>query len=93
MFIGRVIGNLVSTAKHPAFKGQKLLIVERIGVLGSAKSKPVIAIDTVLAGDGDIVLVGSEGSAAKAALADEKAPVRSVIFAVVDRYEIEDKEE
>ncbi len=47
MFIGRVIGDVVSTIKHPALGEKKLLIVERLDLAGKGTGKTVLAFDTV----------------------------------------------
>ena len=84
MFLGRVIGNVVATIKHPALRDRKLLLVQPLTGEGSPTGKPTIAVDTVDAGVGDHVLVVDEGNGAAQALAQPRGPVRTVVIGVVD---------
>jgi ethanolamine utilization protein EutN len=85
MYLGRVIGNVVSTVKHSAFENKKILLVKPLQPDGSVKKSTMVAVDTVGAGENDVVLVASEGRTAAEILAfDERMPLRSVIIAIVD---------
>jgi ethanolamine utilization protein EutN len=89
VFLGRVCGDLVSTCKHEALRGERLLWVERTGPEGRplpppAGGKPVLAVDRVDAGPGDWVLVLDEGNGAAQVLGRPRGPVRTVIVGVVD---------
>jgi ethanolamine utilization protein EutN len=53
MLLGRVIGNVVCTIKHPALDGRKLLIVQPLDRHGEEKGRPLVAIDSVGAGAGE----------------------------------------
>lgn len=87
MILGKVIGRVVSTLKHPDYAGSKILLVRPIGLDGGFKEGSVIiAIDSVLAGPGDTVLVNQEGKAARKIMGRKKVPARSVIVAVVDHW-------
>lgn len=50
--------------------------------------KDVVALDFVDAGIGDIVLLVQEGKAVQQLLGHRKAPVHSVIVAVVDSIDV-----
>ena len=84
MKVCTVIGHVVSTVKHPALEGQKILVVR--GVEG--RSEPVnylhLAIDGVGAGIGSEVLVTESGAAGAEILGIEASPVRSFIIGIVD---------
>lgn len=84
MFLARVVGDVVATAKHPHLAGQKLLLVRPEPTPGRPEPVTVIAVDTVQAGPGDWVLVADEGNAAAQVLAKSRGPVRTVIVGVVD---------
>ena len=56
MLIARVIGTTVSTVKDEKLTGRKLLILRQTDETGSPGGKPYIAVDTVDAGVGDLVL-------------------------------------
>ncbi len=88
MILGRVKGCVVSTIKHPSYEGKKVLLVEPVSPDGTPKKGTVVAVDTVGAGDGDIVLVASEGRSATEILGfPSRMPLRSVIVGIVDHIE------
>ncbi|MEA2064509.1 MAG: EutN/CcmL family microcompartment protein [Gemmatimonadota bacterium] len=88
MILGRVVGNLVSTLKHPVYKGRKILLVEPVDPAGDGSGGLVVALDTVDAGPGDQVLVAAEGWSAMHILGQETmGPVRSLIVGVIDCIE------
>ena len=89
MFLARVIGDIVSTVKHPALKGKKLLVVERLDESGKATGSSSLAVDSVDAGVGDTVLVVDEGGSAAMVTGLPDPPIRTVIVGVVDRVDIE----
>ena len=60
MLIGRVIGDIVATRKHPSHEGQKMLYVQILNLDGSARGNPVLAVDAVDAGVGDDVVQDCE---------------------------------
>ena len=57
MILGRVCGNLVSSCKWETLKGHKLLMVEPVDEELKPIGPPFIAVDTVGAGEDEIVLV------------------------------------
>lgn len=84
MYIGRVIGNVVATIKHPAFAGRPLLLVERLTAEGQTTDYYDIAVDVAQAGPGDTVLLIDEGNGARQILNLNPGPVRAVIVGVID---------
>ena len=89
MILARVKGNVVSTQKNSNLKGQKLLIVHPIDLNNNfTGKKDIVALDFVDAGIGDTVLLVQEGKAVQQILGHRKAPVHSVIVAVVDSIDI-----
>jgi len=88
MYIGRVSGTVVATIKNDVFEGRKLLLVDRLTPEGEETGRYDIAVDTVQAGDGDIVLVIDEGNSARQVVNREDAPIRAVIVGVVDQVDI-----
>jgi microcompartment protein CcmK/EutM len=59
MLIARVIGTTVSTIKDEKLVARKLLVVRQTDERGEPVGKPYVAIDTVDAGIGDLVLTAS----------------------------------
>ena len=84
MIIGKVVGNVVSTIKHPAFAGRKLLLVRPMHLTADKAEDDFIAVDAAQAGIGDTVLVCQEGNSTRQVIGVPNAPVRSSIVAVVD---------
>ncbi len=94
MIIAMVLGNVVSTEKHPHYKGKKVLIVQPIGPDGQAKGKSFLAVDGVQAGVGDRVLVVDEGGSARLVVSDEAGTtIRAAVCGIVDHVDVEDQPE
>ena len=87
MYLGKVIGTVVSTIKVPSLTGSKFLIVEKINQDLTAKKQTEIAVDTVGAGDGETVIVVG-GSSARMAGGDKSLPVDAAIVGIVDTVEV-----
>ena len=89
MTLARVKGNVVATQKNSELVGYKLLIVHPIDLENNLiGKKDIVALDFVDAGIGDTVLLVQEGKAVQQILGHRKAPVHSVIVAVVDSIDI-----
>ena len=84
MFLGEVVGTVVSPVQIKILDGQKLLIVRPVKPDGSATGKTRIAIDKAQAGVGDVVLVLDEGNGGRQIMGDPKAPVKTIVVGVVD---------
>ena len=90
MRIALVIGSTISTIKDESIRGRKLLIVRDADTEGKPKSEPYIAVDTVSAGTGDLVIV-TDGSSARYTNQTTDAPVDAVIVGVIDSLELSGK--
>lgn len=88
MVIAKVIGTVVSTIKHPAYNGWKLLVVQPLNLAGSPEEDAFVAIDAARSGIGDTVLVMREGNGARQIVRDPEAPIISVVVGVVDSVEL-----
>lgn len=89
MLIARVVGTVVSTIKHPAFQGYKILVVEPLSLSGSAREESFLAIDTQHAGVGDTVLVCQEGNSTRQTIGNPNAPIRSSIIGIIDSVSLQ----
>ena len=87
MRIALVIGSTVSTIKDEVIRGRKLLIVQNTDTKGKPTGDPYIAVDTVSAGTGDLVMV-TDGSSARYTSQTTNAPVDAVIVGVIDSLEM-----
>jgi len=81
----RVIGDVVSTVKHGAYRGRKLMIVQPIDERGADVGPSFLAVDEAQAGPGDRVIVMSEGNGVRQILKiGDQVPIRSLIVGIVD---------
>ncbi len=88
MILARVRGNVVSTNKAEKLHGLKLLIVIPIDIeTFEEKGAPLVAIDTVGAGDGEVVMCVGGSSSRQTALTDAK-PSDLAIIAIIDSVEL-----
>ncbi len=88
MLIGRVIGELVATQKHPSHEGRKLLLVQPLNLDGSNRGDAVIALDAVDAGIGDRVLIVTEGFSAMTAVGRPQSPIDMAVIGFIDEIEL-----
>ena len=90
MILARIVATVVSTEKHPHYKGLKLLMAQPVDPEGKPKGKPLLAVDGVQAGIGDLVLVVDEGGSARTVIGDADAvTVRTAVCGIVDRVDRE----
>jgi microcompartment protein CcmK/EutM len=94
MFVAKVTGSVVATQKIESMVGQKLLIVEPFRLEPSQRTSLVttgrtfIAVDTLGAGVGDMVLI-TQGSSARFTPETNKLPIDCVIIGIVDTVHVE----
>ena len=84
MQIATVVGSVVATKKHASMNGAKLLLVQPQTPQGEPRGPVLLAIDSVGAGVGELVLVVIEGKAAGDALGRRGAPVDAAIVGIID---------
>ena len=89
MILGRVTGSVVSTIHHSIVDGRKLLLAERLDQNGKPTGGYLIALDGIVAGRGETVLILDEGNGARQILDDANAPVRSIVVGIVDEVNLE----
>jgi ethanolamine utilization protein EutN len=86
MNVGKIIGTVVASRKDPKLEGLKLLLVQQTDLTGGPKGGQVVAVDSVGAGLGELVLYCS-GSSARQTDATQNRPVDTVIMAIIDEIE------
>lgn len=85
MILCRVLGTVVSPVQHPAYDGKTVLICQPVRPDGVQKLGPsFLAVDSVQAGEGDLVLASREGNTARQILGKDDDPFHAVVLAVVD---------
>jgi ethanolamine utilization protein EutN len=96
MFLARVTGSVVATAKVEALTGRKLLTVEPLRVDPAGRDRlagtgrTFVVVDAVGAGQGELVLI-VQGSSARLTPETEKLPVDCTIVGIVDTVNVENK--
>lgn len=89
MILGRVLGNVVATQKNARYDGARIMLVQPVNTDGTPRGASVLALDSVDAGEGDLVIVVQEGwSASTASTGEAGAAIDSAIVGVVDFVEI-----
>lgn len=88
MILGKVMGTVVSTVKHPEYVGHKLLIVQPVDCAGAPAGESFLAVDDVQAGVGDTVLAIREGNGARQIFHKTDFPIRAVIVGIVDEINV-----
>ncbi len=91
MLLGKVIGTVWSTRKDEKLVGSKFLIVKQMDLNNNLKKDFIVAVDSVGAGVGEVVLYAS-GSSARQTLQTKDKPVDAVIMAIVDKLDISVKD-
>ena len=87
MLLGKVIGTVWSTKKDEKLVGAKFLIVRELDLKLKEKERFVVAVDSVGAGEGEIVLVATGSSSRQTNFTKDK-PVDAVIMAIVDKLDV-----
>ena len=90
MFLGRVIGTVWSTKKDENLVGAKFLIIRELTLELKEKERFVVAVDSVGAGEGEVVLVAT-GSSSRMTNFTKDKPVDAVIMGIVDKLDVADK--
>lgn len=88
MFYGRVLGSIVATIKDAKLTGKRLLVVQKVNYAGEDDGSPIIAVDTVRAGDGDFVCL-AKGKEASLPFGDLEHPVDAAIVGIIDKINLE----
>ena len=87
MILAKVIGTVWATKKDERLVGMKLQIVRPVELDYKEKSSFLVAVDSVGAGVGEIVLICQGSSARQTELTENKA-VDATIMAIVDKLDI-----
>ena len=85
MQIARVIGDVVSTQKEPAFAGIKLLLIQPLAHDGQDTGRPLVAVDAVGAGVGERVFF-VRGKEASFPFHPTEVPADAGIVGIIDHW-------
>ncbi|MCC6681574.1 MAG: EutN/CcmL family microcompartment protein [Phycisphaeraceae bacterium] len=88
MQLARIIGRATSTVKHRSLSGAKLLIAQTVSVDRKLEGDPLLVVDRLGAGHGDLVLITSDGLGLRQLLNDDNSPARWWTLGIVDHAEI-----
>jgi ethanolamine utilization protein EutN len=88
MLLARVVGNVVATRKDPRLEGFKLLVVRPVSPDGKEEGGYLVAVDTVSAGNRELVITVA-GSSARMAEGCKDRPVDCVIVGIVDEVSMD----
>jgi ethanolamine utilization protein EutN len=85
MQLARVLGTAIATVKHASLAGQRLLVVQPVlADRRGADGDPQLAIDTVAAAAGDLVMITSDGAMLRDLLGSDVTPARWSTVALID---------
>ena len=87
MIIARVVGTVVATRKDERLVSSKLLVARPLDPSGKPEGSYLVAVDTVDAGVGEMVLIVS-GSSARMASGLKDTPVDAAIVGVIDQVDV-----
>lgn len=93
MFLAKVEGSVVSTKKDASMSGRKLLVLrpQLVDDQDPTRFRPgvntIVAVDSVGAGAGEMVLF-CQGSSARLAPNLKEAPVDAVVIGIVDTVDV-----
>ena len=87
MLIGKVVGSVVATQKDEKLENLKLLVVQVHDHENAPQDQYVVAVDSVQAGRGDMVLYATGSSARQTTLTDGR-PCDAVVMAIVDSWDL-----
>lgn len=92
MILGKVIGTVWSTRKDENLVGAKFMLVKQLELDYTETDNFVVAVDSVGAGVGEIVLAATGSSARQTSFTQNK-PIDAVIMAIVDKLDIPENPE
>ena len=83
MQLARVIGYVVATVKNDSLEGRKLLVVQSLNADLKPQGQPLVALDAIGAGVGELVF-WCRGKEASFPFRREDTPTDCTIVAIVD---------
>ena len=90
MLIARVVGEIVSSHKHPSHEGHTVLLVQPLNLDGSNRGDAVVALDAIGAGVRDRVLLATDGYSAMTSCGKLQAPIDMAVIGFIDAVDLVD---
>jgi len=84
MQIGVVVGQAVSTAKHPSLTGWRLLVVQLLTPDGQEDGEPLLAIDSLGGAVGSRVILTNDGASTRELVGAKNSPARWMVLGMCD---------
>ena len=88
--LAKVVGLVVASPKADELQSVRFVVLQPLGAKLQARGRPVVAVDTVGAGEGQTVFTAAAGSA-RAARGMDGRPVDLAVVGIVDETEMEDR--
>lgn len=89
MLLAKIVGTVVATRKDARLVSSKLMVARPVDPHGKTEGNYLVAVDTVDAGVGEIVLIVS-GSSARMASGLKDCPVDAAVVGIVDAVDVSD---
>ena len=83
MFLARIEGTVVATARHSSLQGCRFLVARRLELDGAAAAEPNVIVDWMGAALGSTVMVSTDGDIARERFGNS-TPARMVVAGLVD---------
>jgi ethanolamine utilization protein EutN len=83
MQLARVIGTVVATVKNDSLEGRKLLVIQSLNAELRPQGKPIVALDSIGAGTGELVF-WCRGKEASFPFKREDTPTDCTVVGIVD---------
>ncbi len=87
MQLAKIIGRATSTVKHASLSGWRMLLVQPLGMQNLPDGPPMLAIDALGSGQGDLVIITSDGEMIRNMMKTNNSPVRWAILGIADQSE------
>jgi len=91
MQLAFVQGRATSTVKHSSLERAKLLVCQPLDINAKPTGDPVLVVDQLGAGAGDVVMISSDGLGLRELLKDDNSPARWWTQGIVDPGQIAPK--
>ena len=79
-----VLGSTHATVKHESFIGQRLVVIQPLGLNDNPDGPPLIAMDSLGSRRGDRVMITSDGTYAREACGHDNTPARWTVIGIID---------